>query len=157
MIFQFSFSSTCALAFRLPTSEITNFRTCGGEHFACLVQVTREIIFDAKSLHWLHGRPTNCMVHLELHTAGQTATVWCGLSERFCVGPVCGAIDMPVHEQTVTDIIIIIIIIISGSSSSSSSSSSSTVGLKHDGTSAETRFRLSEKRTGPFESAGVSA
>jgi hypothetical protein len=30
-------------------------------------------------------------------------------------------------------------------------------GLKRDGPCAETRFRLSEKRTGPFESAGVSA
>jgi hypothetical protein len=29
--------------------------------------------------------------------------------------------------------------------------------LKRDGTSAETRFRLSEKRSSPFESAGVSA
>jgi hypothetical protein len=29
--------------------------------------------------------------------------------------------------------------------------------LKGYGTRAETRFRLSEKRTGPFESAGVSA
>jgi hypothetical protein len=29
--------------------------------------------------------------------------------------------------------------------------------LKRDGTSAETRFRLSEKRTSPFESEGVSA
>jgi hypothetical protein len=28
--------------------------------------------------------------------------------------------------------------------------------FKRDGTSAETRFRLSEKRTSPFESAGVS-
>jgi hypothetical protein len=27
--------------------------------------------------------------------------------------------------------------------------------LKRDGTRAETRFRLSEKRTSPFESAGV--
>jgi hypothetical protein len=31
------------------------------------------------------------------------------------------------------------------------------VGLKRDGPCAETRFYLSEKRTGPFESAGVSA
>jgi hypothetical protein len=31
------------------------------------------------------------------------------------------------------------------------------VRLKRDGTRADTRFRLSEKRTGPFESAGVSA
>jgi hypothetical protein len=29
--------------------------------------------------------------------------------------------------------------------------------LKRDGISAETRFLLSEKRTSPFESAGVSA
>jgi hypothetical protein len=29
-------------------------------------------------------------------------------------------------------------------------------GFKRDGTSAKTRFRLSEKRTSPFESAGVS-
>jgi hypothetical protein len=28
------------------------------------------------------------------------------------------------------------------------------VGLKRDGPCAETRFRLSEKRTSPFESAG---
>jgi hypothetical protein len=28
--------------------------------------------------------------------------------------------------------------------------------FKRDGTSAETRFRLSEKRTSPFESVGVS-
>jgi hypothetical protein len=31
------------------------------------------------------------------------------------------------------------------------------VRLKRNGTRAETRFRLSEKRTSPFESAGVSA
>jgi hypothetical protein len=30
------------------------------------------------------------------------------------------------------------------------------VRFKRDGTSAKTRFRLSEKRTSPFESAGVS-
>jgi hypothetical protein len=30
-------------------------------------------------------------------------------------------------------------------------------GLKRDGPRAETRFRLSKKRTSPFESAGVSA
>jgi hypothetical protein len=29
--------------------------------------------------------------------------------------------------------------------------------LKRDGTRAETRFHVSEKRTSPFESAGVSA
>jgi hypothetical protein len=32
----------------------------------------------------------------------------------------------------------------------------SIVGLKRDGPCAETRFRLSEKRTSPFEWAGVS-
>jgi hypothetical protein len=31
------------------------------------------------------------------------------------------------------------------------------VGLNRDGPRAETRFRLSEKRTSPFESAEVSA
>jgi hypothetical protein len=31
------------------------------------------------------------------------------------------------------------------------------VGLKRDGPCAETRFHLSEKRTSPFELAGVSA
>jgi hypothetical protein len=31
-----------------------------------------------------------------------------------------------------------------------------TAGLKRDGPCAETRFRLLEKRTSPFESAGVS-
>jgi hypothetical protein len=31
------------------------------------------------------------------------------------------------------------------------------VGLKRDGPCAEARFRVSEKRTSPFESAGVSA
>jgi hypothetical protein len=31
------------------------------------------------------------------------------------------------------------------------------VGLKRDGPCAETRFRLSEKMTSPFESAAVSA
>jgi hypothetical protein len=30
------------------------------------------------------------------------------------------------------------------------------LGLKGDGTSAETRFRLSQKRTSPFKSAGAS-
>jgi hypothetical protein len=32
-----------------------------------------------------------------------------------------------------------------------------TAGLRRDGPCAETRFRLSEERTSPFESAGVSA
>ena len=49
-------------------------------------------------------------------------------------------------------VVVVVIIVIS----SSSSSSSSRLRLKCDGTRAETRFRLSAKRTIPFKSAGAS-
>jgi hypothetical protein len=94
------------------------------------------------------------------------------IGNRSCDLPVCSAVPQPLHYRVPHIIIIIIIIIIPyhspflpGTSLEPSVPPTTNTPLPHcsiaraepDDTCAETRFRLSEKRTSPFQSAGVSA
>jgi hypothetical protein len=102
MTFDFPFNSTWVMACWLPNSEVTNFRARGWALRVSASNDTQDYFWRREFAFVPRERPANCIVHLEMLTAGHTVTVLCSLSERFCVPQVCGALDMPSDQLTVT-------------------------------------------------------
>jgi hypothetical protein len=81
---------------------VTNFRAWGWALRVSASNDTRDYFWRREFECVARERPANCIVHLELHSAGHTGTVLCGLSARFCVPQARDAVDTPADQLTIT-------------------------------------------------------